>query len=294
MLPHFEDYGHTVQNGAPLWRRFRFCLSLYLKVAFFSQQKTPSVAKAFEIGHRWQWGPHFCAEEYGVASDNVDGGGKDVCEKNEIISVVTTKREDARLVTIIDLFAYTLVTLRQTRGALRGKNRLAGTKGRHLRCSNAFHALRSKFSRSFMFFSPLFFRLLDAKHLRRRGKNTTYRFAFPWNFHAFDGFHWQPYLSPAILKSFRECVVKAGMQVFFFFCLVWDGKVCAGLRTDRGENYFFVLLKDSTIVSCWCCRRNMLFFSSLAALAAMFEFISQPCVLLLSIEANFAAEPSCI
>ena len=46
----------------------------------------------------------------------MDGGGKDVYEKNEIISVVTTKKEDARLVTIIDLFAYTLVTLRQTRG----------------------------------------------------------------------------------------------------------------------------------------------------------------------------------
>lgn len=37
----------------------------------------------------------------------MDGGGKDVYEKNEIISVVTTKKEDARLVTIIDLFAYT-------------------------------------------------------------------------------------------------------------------------------------------------------------------------------------------
>lgn len=46
----------------------------------------------------------------------MDGGGKDVYEENEIISVVTTKKEDARLVTIIDLFAYTLVTLRQTRG----------------------------------------------------------------------------------------------------------------------------------------------------------------------------------
>lgn len=82
----------------------------------FRSTLTPSVVKAFEIGHRWHWGPHFCAEEYGVASDNVDGGGKDVYEKNEIISVVTTKKEDARLLTIIDLFAYTLVTLRQTRG----------------------------------------------------------------------------------------------------------------------------------------------------------------------------------
>lgn len=33
----------------------------------------------------------FCAEGY-VTSDNVDGGGEDVCEKNEIISVVTTKK----------------------------------------------------------------------------------------------------------------------------------------------------------------------------------------------------------
>lgn len=41
----------------------------------------------------------------------MDGGGEDVYEKNEIISVVTTKKEDARLVTIIDLFAYRLVTL---------------------------------------------------------------------------------------------------------------------------------------------------------------------------------------
>lgn len=75
----------------------------------------------------------------------MDGGGEDVYEKNEIISVVTTKKEDARLVTIIDLFAHRLVTLKQTRGRC-VKNRLTGTKGRHLRCSNAFHALRSKFS----------------------------------------------------------------------------------------------------------------------------------------------------
>lgn len=60
----------------------------------------------------------FSAEGYGVASDNVDGGGEDVYEKNEIISVVTTKKEDARLVTIIDLFAHRLVTLKQTRGLL--------------------------------------------------------------------------------------------------------------------------------------------------------------------------------
>lgn len=38
----------------------------------------------------------------------MDGGGEDVYEKNEIISVVTTKKEDARLVTIIDLFAHRL------------------------------------------------------------------------------------------------------------------------------------------------------------------------------------------
>ncbi|TMS19943.1 Transcription factor E2-alpha [Larimichthys crocea] len=60
----------------------------------------------------------FCLYGYGVASDNVDGGGEDVYEKNEIISVVTTKKEDARLVTIIDLFAHRLVTLKQTRGLL--------------------------------------------------------------------------------------------------------------------------------------------------------------------------------
>lgn len=75
----------------------------------------------------------------------MDGGGEDVYEKNEIISVVTTKKEDARLVTIIDLFAHRLVTLKQTRGRC-VKTRLTGTKGRHLRCSSAFHALRSKFS----------------------------------------------------------------------------------------------------------------------------------------------------
>lgn len=59
----------------------------------------------------------------------MDGGGEDVYEKNEIISVVTTKKEDARLVTIIDLFAHRLVSLKQTRG-LGVKNRLTGTKGR--------------------------------------------------------------------------------------------------------------------------------------------------------------------
>lgn len=75
----------------------------------------------------------------------MDGGGEDVYEKNEIISVVTTKKEDARLVTIIDLFAHRLDILKQTRGPV-VKSRLTGTKGRHLRCSNAFHALTSKFS----------------------------------------------------------------------------------------------------------------------------------------------------
>ena len=59
----------------------------------------------------------------------MDGGGEDVYEKNEIISVVTTKKEDARLVTIIDLFAHILVTLKQTRGRC-VKNRLTGTKGK--------------------------------------------------------------------------------------------------------------------------------------------------------------------
>lgn len=61
------------------------------------------------------------------------------------------KKEDARLVTIIDLFAHRVVTVKQTRGRS-VKSRLTGTKGRHLRCSNAFRALRSKFSWSFMFF----------------------------------------------------------------------------------------------------------------------------------------------
>lgn len=75
----------------------------------------------------------------------MDGGGEDVYEKNEIISVVTTKKEDARLVSIIDVFAHRLFTLKQTRG--RGvQSRLTGTKGRHILCSNAFHALRWKFS----------------------------------------------------------------------------------------------------------------------------------------------------
>lgn len=72
--------------------------------------------------------PSVCAEGYVVASDNVDGGGEDVYEKNEIISVVTTKKEDAGLVTIIDLFAHRLVTLKQTRGRS-AKSRLTGTKG---------------------------------------------------------------------------------------------------------------------------------------------------------------------
>lgn len=53
----------------------------------------------------------FCADGYVVTSDNVDGGGEDVYEKNEIISVVTTRKEDARLVTITELFVRSLVTL---------------------------------------------------------------------------------------------------------------------------------------------------------------------------------------
>lgn len=61
----------------------------------------------------------------------MDGGGEDVYEKNEIISVVTTKREDARLVTIIDLFALRLVTLKQTQLCeLCEKRALTGTKGK--------------------------------------------------------------------------------------------------------------------------------------------------------------------
>lgn len=60
----------------------------------------------------------------------MDGGGEDVYEKNEIVSVVTTKTEDVILVTIIELFAHRLPTLKQTRGRC-VKNRLPGTKGRH-------------------------------------------------------------------------------------------------------------------------------------------------------------------
>lgn len=76
----------------------------------------------------------------------MDGGGEDVYEKNEIISVVTTKKEDARLVTITDLFAHRLCYIEANTWALCEKAGFTGTKGRHLRCSNAFHALRSKFS----------------------------------------------------------------------------------------------------------------------------------------------------
>lgn len=97
----------------------------------------------------------------------MDGGGEDVYEKNEIISVVTTKREDVRLVTIIDVFAHILVTLKQTRGRS-VKSGLTGTKGRRPLCLNAFHALRSKFSSSFMFFpigDLFFFLLLDTTRL---------------------------------------------------------------------------------------------------------------------------------
>lgn len=56
-------------------------------------------------------------------------------------------------------------------------------------------------------------------------------------------------LSPAILKSFRGCVVKAGDASFLSGFEV-ASQVCDGLRIDHGRrgNYFFVLEKDSIIV----------------------------------------------
>lgn len=211
----------------------------------FPSTKTASVVKAFEIGHRWHWGPHFCAEEYGVASDNVDGGGKDVYEKNEIISVVTTKKEDARLLTIIDLFAYTLVTLRQTRGRSVEKTGLPeqkediyGAPMRFLHWGRNFLEVLCFSPRE----SPLFFLLSDTKHLRRRGKNTIFRFAFPWNFDEFDGFRWQPlFVACNFEKFFRECVVKAGDASFFWG--VWFKMAkCAMVSASSTERRKLLLL----------------------------------------------------
>lgn len=62
--------------------------------------------------------------------------------------------------------------------------------------------------------SPLFFLLSDTKHLRRRGKNTIFRFAFPWNFHEFDGFRWQPlFVACNFEKFFGNVWLKLRMQV---------------------------------------------------------------------------------
>lgn len=66
--------------------------------------------------------------------------------------------------------------------------------------------------------SPLFFLLSDTKHLRRRGKNTIFRFAFPWNFHEFDGFRWQPlFVACNFEKFFGNVWLKLRMQVVVVF-----------------------------------------------------------------------------
>lgn len=56
-------------------------------------------------------------------------------------------------------------------------------------------------------------------------------------------------LSPAILKSFRGCVVKAGDASFLSGFEV-ASQECDGPRVDHGRlgNYFFVLQKDSIII----------------------------------------------
>lgn len=60
----------------------------------------------------------------------MDGGGEDVYEKNEIISVVTTKKGDARLVSLIDLFPNRRATQEANTWRRREKRALTGTKGK--------------------------------------------------------------------------------------------------------------------------------------------------------------------
>lgn len=289
MLQHFEDYGYTVQNGAPLFRRFKVLFIARPQGCIFLSTKTTSVVKAFEIGHRWHWGPHFCAEEYGVASDNVDGGGKDVYEKNEIISVVTTKKEDARLVTIIDLFAYTLVTLRQTRGrsvekqAYRNKRKTSTV----LQCVSCTEV--EIFLKFYVFLlASLRFSFYCWIPNTWGGEVKIPSFASPFCgiFTNSTAFTDSLICRLQFWKVFGNVWLKLGMQVFF--CLVWDGKVCGGLRIEHGERRKLVLcsferLDYRLMLSA---AEETCFFrytATVAALASMFKFISQPCVLLVSI-----------
>lgn len=97
--------------------------------------------------------------------------------------------------------------------------------------------------------SPLFFLLSDTKHLRRRGKNTIFRFAFPWNFHEFDGFRWQPlFVACNFEKFFGNVWLKLRMQVVVVVVfssppppsgLRWQSVRWAPHRARRGGNYFF-------------------------------------------------------
>lgn len=120
--------------------------------------------------------------------------------------------------------------------------------------------------------SPLFFLLLDIRHLQRRGKNTFFHFMFRGKLHEFDGFHWHLFWRLQFSKSFRECVVKAGDVSF---CLVWGGEPSVWWsphRPRRGGNYSFVLKKDSTNV-------NMLVLPEQASFCFFFHRMSPPLAL---------------
>lgn len=214
-LPYFEAYRYRSPNQASRVRVSRVSSTGKRWVCIFPLWKTAHLRKAFEIGHRWRWGRHVCAEGYVVASDNVDGGGEDVYEKNEIISVVTTKKEDVRLVTIIDLFAHRLVTERQTRGRCVEKTGFPGQK-EDIYCAPMRFMHWGRNTLEVLCFSPcespLFFLLLDTRHTGRRGKkkHTLYTSCFGGSCTNSTAFIDAYFDACKLSKSFRECVVKAG------------------------------------------------------------------------------------
>lgn len=157
---------------------------------FLFIRKFPHLWKAFEIGHRWRWGPHFLR---GRIRCYVWQCGRRWwrCLREEWNHLCSNNKKGRR-----EISYYSRIVCTQScyivanTWALRGeKADFPGTKERHPLCSNAFRAVRSKFSWSFMFFPPsslrFSFLLLDIRHTDRRGKysffHLTLRGEVAWN-----------------------------------------------------------------------------------------------------------------
>lgn len=280
-LPYFEAYRYRSPNRASRVQVSRVSSTGKRWVCIFPLWKTAHLRKAFEIGHRWRWGRHVCAEGYVVASDNVDGGGEDVYEKNEIISVVTTKKEDVRLVTIIDLFAHRLVTERQTRGRCVEKTGFPGQK-EDIYCAPMRFMHWGRNTLEVLCFSPcespLFFLLLDTRHSGRRGKkNTLCTLRVSGEVARIRRLSLTRILTPAnCRKVFGNVWLKRGDVSF---CLVWGGEPSVWWsphRPQREGNYSFVLQKEPVNVKCSSCPTSLGLFFFVFSTVCLSRFSSEP------------------